>query len=446
MAASSHAGVIRHSPAVVAVAAMTAVLVALGYGMNHTSYTVWGGLWVAPVLIVLSLPVAGRAARLDGPAIGRIVLLAAVTKVLAAPLLRYWVAFSLYGGASDAALYHRSGTELAPLFRDGIYQGLGRISGTRFVEILTGQVYTVTGPTRLGGFMVFSWLSFLGLYLFYRAFRTVYPDGDGRRYALLVFFFPTLLFWPSSIGKEAVMIFFLGAAAFGAAQLLSGRFRGLVSLGLGLWGAAVVRPHMALILAAALVVATPIAVLRGAASTELRQRSRLSSAVLLLGLVLAGSTLIGVAEQFFGVESLNTQTAQEKIDETTRRLGESGSAFSGFSPNNPVGFVLSGVTVLFRPFPFEARNPQALLTSLEGVALLGFCAMSLRRVIRLPADAIRRPYVAFALVYVFAFVYAFSSLHNFGILARQRSQLLPVLFVLLCLPERARSPVPDAVS
>jgi hypothetical protein len=37
-------------------------------------------------------------------------------------------------------------------------------------------------------------------------------------------------------------------------------------------------------------------------------------------------------------------------------------------------------------------------------------------------------------VYALAFIYAFSSLANFGILARERSQLLPVLFVVLCIP------------
>ena len=56
-----------------------------------------------------------------------------------------------------------------------------------------------------------------------------------------------------------------------------------------------------------------------------------------------------------------------------------------------------------------------------------------------PLELLRRPYVAFALVYTFAFIYAFSSLGNFGILARQRSQLLPVLFVVLCIPKRAAS-------
>lgn len=425
-------------PAVVL--AMAALLVALAWGMNHTSYVIWGGLWVAPVLLVLSLGVAHRTARLDGDAIGRIVLVAAAVKVVVAPLLRYWMAFGLYDGASDAMLYHRSGALLAPLFRQGIYRDLGEISGTRFLEILTGQVYTLTGPTRLGGFMVFSWLSFLGLYLFYRAFRTAYPDGNGSRYALLVFFFPSLLFWPSSIGKEAFMVLVLGAAALGAAQLFTGRFRGLVWVALGLWGAAVVRPHMALIVGAGLVAAAPLAVLRGGAHSHRRQRGRLASAMLLVALFFGGSTLIGVAEDFFGLESLNTQTAREQLDETTRRSGKSGSTFTGYSPHHPVGFVLSGVTVLFRPFPFEVRNVQALVTSLEGLVLLALVVLSLRRLARLPRELLRRPYVAFAVVYTFAFVYAFSSLENFGILARQRVQLLPVLFVVLCI---ARSGAAD---
>jgi hypothetical protein len=66
------------------------------------------------------------------------------------------------------------------------------------------------------------------------------------------------------------------------------------------------------------------------------------------------------------------------------------------------------------------------------------CALSVRRLARLPRELARRPYVAFAVVYTFAFIYAFSSLVNFGILARQRSQLLPALFVVLCLPEPER--------
>jgi hypothetical protein len=423
----------NHAP-VTAVVVMAATLLALGYGMNHTAYNVWGGFWVAPVLLILSVPVAARAARREGDRIGRIVLVAAAVKVSAAPLLRYWMAYSLYGGSSDSAGYHAAGVVLAPLFRHGVYQNLGKVSGTRFIEILTGQVYALTGPTLLGGFMVFSWFSFLGCYLFYRAFRTAYPDGDGRRYALLVFFFPTMLFWPAAIGKEAFMILILGAGALGAAQLLTGGFRGLAWLGLGLWGAAVVRPHMALIAGTGLAVAAPLAVLRGGVSGETRRRGRLGGAVLVVVLLVAGPALIGVAQKFFNLQSLNAETAQEVLDQTTLQSGKSGSTFTTFSPNNPVGFVLAGATVLFRPFPFEVRNAQAILTSLEGLALLGLCFLSRRRLARLPRELTRRPYLAFAVVYTLAFIYAFSSISNFGILARERSQLLPGLFVILCVP------------
>ena len=45
------------------------------------------------------------------------------------------------------------------------------------------------------------------------------------------------------------------------------------------------------------------------------------------------------------------------------------------------------------------------------------------------------PSLVFGFVYTLAFVYAFSALQNFGILARERSQLLPALFVLLCIPK-----------
>ncbi|MDQ1497316.1 MAG: hypothetical protein QOI86_656, partial [Actinomycetota bacterium] len=60
-----------------------------------------------------------------------------------------------------------------------------------------------------------------------------------------------------------------------------------------------------------------------------------------------------------------------------------------------------------------------------------------RRLARLPAELFRRPYVVFGLVYTLTFIYAFSALGNFGILARERSQVLPALFVVLCIPTQA---------
>jgi hypothetical protein len=50
--------------------------------------------------------------------------------------------------------------------------------------------------------------------------------------------------------------------------------------------------------------------------------------------------------------------------------------------------------------------------------------------------------VAFVLVYSGLFVVAFSSIANFGILARERTQLLPFFLVLLAVPASRPRPAP----
>jgi len=42
--------------------------------------------------------------------------------------------------------------------------------------------------------------------------------------------------------------------------------------------------------------------------------------------------------------------------------------------------------------------------------------------------------MTYALVYLAVFFFAFGTISNFGILARQRSQAMPFVFVLLALP------------
>ena len=52
----------------------------------------------------------------------------------------------------------------------------------------------VVGVTRLATFLVFSWLSFIGCVLFFRAFTLTFPRADHRRYAYMLFFLPSIIF------------------------------------------------------------------------------------------------------------------------------------------------------------------------------------------------------------------------------------------------------------
>ena len=109
------------------------------------------------------------------------------------------------------------------------------------------------------------------------------------------------------------------------------------------------------------------------------------------------------------------------------------------------------VSVLFRPFPWEARNIQSLVAALESTGLIYLAWRCRDRLRGLPHTVRTRPYVACAVAYSLGFVVAFSSFANFGILTRQRVQVFPFVLVLLALPlvvrearsrSRASSPKP----
>ncbi len=65
------------------------------------------------------------------------------------------------------------------------------------------------------------------------------------------------------------------------------------------------------------------------------------------------------------------------------------------------------------------------------MCLFGAAAGSLAR---LPVLALRYPYVAFAVVFTLLSALAFSGFGNFGLLARERVQLFPLVLVVLALP------------
>ncbi|MGH9025805.1 MAG: hypothetical protein ACRDWD_06795 [Acidimicrobiia bacterium] len=416
-----------------------AYLLWLCWAMAYASYDVWGALIVAPVLFAISIPLVLRLTRDDESWVTNLILIALVCKLLAA-LIRYFVVFEIYGGG-DSVEYHEWGSIVAPQFRGGDFDvDIERgVIGTGFMRILTGVVYAFTGTTQMGGFLVYSLLGFWGLYLFYRAFRIGFPAGDHRRYAVLVFFLPSLLFWPSSIGKEAWMTFTLGLAAYGAARLFTQQRGGFALFGLGLVATLMVRPHVALVVAI------------GAAAAYLVRRpkrpSLLSPAAKGVGiLVLVGGAALVMSqvETFFGVSRLDQESVDQILTTTEDRSSQGGSEYELERSSSPVGLAQAAVAVVFRPWPTEVNSGTAAFASLEGMFLLGLLFCSGRRFMSLPWVALRTPYLAMAMTYTVLFIYAFSSVANFGIISRQRVQLYPFLLVLFCVLPGARPPKEEA--
>jgi hypothetical protein len=424
------------------------VAVGLGSGLLGSTFTalgllvlLWarsGGLLVVlflvPILLCASWPAFVRQARREHvPSLANLLLLALILKLLGS-LARYWVAFYVYGGTADAAMYHEYGRRLAVRFWAADFStGLPSLSGTDFIRFFTGLVYTITGPSIYAGFLLYGWLAFWGMFYMYRAFVIAVPDGNRRSYARLLFFLPSMLYWPSSIGKEAWMLFALGLTAYGTARLLTGRtWRGLAVAAAGVWLGTLVRPHIAGMAGFAMLVAYLLA----------RPPRRLGAMgpvmkVLALGvLVAAAMVLLGQTRSYLVNKGIDPEEGVSSVlAESSRRTTQGGSSFESPSAiTSPARFPMATVTILFRPFLFEAHNAQAAVTALESTVLLCL-TVARRRAIWAAIRGIRSlPYVAFVLVYGALFVLAFSSIGNFGILARERTQLLPFFLVLLAVP------------
>jgi hypothetical protein len=403
------------------------------YAMERTTYDVWGALWVAPALIAISVPILLRFARGEpNPRIGRLLVMALVLK-LAASIPRYYMVAYLYG-YGDSYGYANTAIELRQDFLIGDFSlaplGVDSRIGTQFVEIITGIVYTVIGPSFIGGFLFFSWISFWGLFFFYRAFRVGIPDGDTTRYALLVFLLPSMLFWPSSIGKEAWMTLALGIATYGSVLLLARRRGASIYLVAGLAGILAVRPHVAALVVAGLGFAY---VLRGRSEQRGVPLGRVRT---VLGLVAIGTVTFFVIRRvaaFFELEEFNLDTAAQTIEYAEGQSAQGGSEFSGGGlsiSNLPINLI----TVLFRPFPFEVHNIPALLAALEGTVLMLLFVLSWPRLRTIPGRLRKQPYVTFCLTYTLLFCLVFSAFQNFGILARERVMVYPFVLVLLALP------------
>jgi hypothetical protein len=407
------------------------------YAMQHSTYDVWGAFLVAPVLVALSVPVLLRFARTEQDArIGRLLVIALILK-LAASIARYYMAFHIYGG-SDAARYADVGARLAADFRNLDFSlaplGGASIVGSAFMELVTGAVYAVIGPSFVGGYLVFSWLGFWGLFFFYRAFRVAVPDGDARRYALLLFLLPSMLFWPSGIGKEAWMMLALGLTAYGSALLLTRRRGALAHLVAGLAATLVVRPHVALLIFAGILVAY---VLRGRGAARVVALGRVRTVVGLAGLAGATMLVLGQVAQFVGADEFNVETATEALDDAQRNTAQGGSEFASSGGPSLTKMPVNVVTVLFRPFLFEAHNFQTLLTAFEGSLLLVLFMRSLPRLRSVPGRLRKQPYLTLCVTFTLGFCFVFSSFQNFGILTRERVQVYPFVLVLVALPAAA---------
>lgn len=423
-------------------------VVGVAVGLERINFDVIVGVMTLLFLTMVSIPALRYVSRVEKDPKLLPILYGALAAKVVGTLVRYFFITVIYNDNGDAGVYSGAGAILMQSYRQGIFAvevpGLSaRGAETARIAMVVGFIYLITGVSRYAASFVFSWMCFTGQVLMYRAFKRGVPEGDHRRYAVLVLFLPSMLFWPSSIGKEALMVFCIGFVSYGAAQLLGARVKisGIVTFSLGAAGLLFIRPHMALIAITALGFAAAVSTVVGFSGEVDKKAKSKAFAVRMVALVVLIGGGLGATTQVskvLGDGTEGTAGITGVLARTQAQTAEGGSKFNAVAVTNPAQFPAATVTVLFRPFPWEARNLNGVIASGEGFLLLTLMVIGRRRLLSWARMLGKRPYLVFCLAYAATFIVAFSYIGNFGILARQRTQMLPLALTPLGMPLAAR--------
>jgi len=389
-------------------------------------------LLVAGILFGLGRMVIRRVAYAEANEwLIRILTISLVLHLLAAPG-QIFVVDHFYHGIADWNRYVRQGSALSGHFRHFNFTTAGtdvrQLVNDGSVSIAAGIVMTLVGVNQLATFLVMSWLSFIGAIFFFRAFTLTFPGADHRRYALMLFLMPSLIFWTADISKESLMMLALGMISFGAAKFLARKRGGFVLVAPGVFIGAYVRPNELLLILVGFVVAMTIPT-AGA-------RKTFSGVKRLIGLVfLAGLLLLAV--------NVTVRYLHHGLNSAALQTTNANNAATGFSGNIPYSsnFVYLPrdiYEVLFNPLLFNAHGFGQRIAALENTVIVVLILISLRNLRMVPRAAFARPYVMLCAVYTAMFLYTFAALGNLGLIERERTMMLPFLLVLLCIPRTPR--------
>ncbi|MEZ9198477.1 hypothetical protein [Shewanella sp. 10N.286.54.B9] len=314
----------------------------------------------------------------------------------------FYLLYILKNGG-DATTYFLKGAEPLVDFKPGTVAVIYLVNLLHQLEL-----------SILGMFLVFNIFGVIGLCAFYGALNKVTSNSSLylRRVVLLAVFLPSVSFWSSGLGKDAISFMAMGLALYAALNFR----KQLPLLSLAILFMLLVRPHIAGMMVIALSI-----------SVFLQKDIPLIPKIIIGGLSLAGMVvMVPFALNYAGLES-DASDLESYID---KRQGYNQKGGGGVDISS-MSLPMQMTTYIVRPLPFEARSISQLLASIDNVFLLALLLMGLKakvkyRKLKLVGNR------AFMWSYVgICWVLLSMTTANLGIAMRQKWMFVPILLFLL---------------
>ena len=288
--------------------------------------------------------------------------------------------------------------------------------GTAAVKITSIFFVHVLGLSFLSTFLAFNVMGFIGLLAVDASLRVATENKSKyiRGLATVIVFLPSISFWTSGIGKDAIAFMASGFALWAALNLKRRWWLMVPAVVMML----LIRPHVGAIMVMAL-----------GGSVLLERKVPLSQRLMLGAVAVAASAvMVPLALNYAGVgENASADDVASYIENRQQYNTQGGGGIDIASMSPPMQLF----AYLFRPLPIEARSAFALAASVDNIILLflfiaGGRQILKRRKLDLPGN---RPFMWIFSLMTWGILAVTTA--NLGISLRQKWMFAPMLIFLL---------------
>lgn len=279
----------------------------------------------------------------------------------------------------------------------------------------------------LSCFLVFNIFGAIGLLAFDGAMKhaTKNKSASLRRLGTLIVFLPSVSFWSSGLGKDAISFLAMGLALWAALQLNKRILLMTVAIFLML----VVRPHIAGMMVIGLAV-----------SVVFDKNANIIRRLLLSILAIVGTAImVPFALDYAGVsDSGGVDGLVNYVEDRQSYNMEGGGGVDIANMSLPMQLF----TYMFRPVIFEARSITSLAAGIDNLILLYLFIMGLYALISKKPKSFDENRKFMWVYVILAWIVLAMTSANLGIAVRQKWMFAPILiFLLISLVGKDRKPV-----
>jgi len=294
------------------------------------------------------------------------------------------------------------------------------IQGTIFAMVNLVWLQQQIIPSFHAAKVSFAMLGLIAVYVFYRGL-IIFLKKEKIRLFYFFIFFPSILFWSSTLGKESISLLGMALYAYGVIGWHCRRERlYFLILTLGILLSMYLRVWFVLILL------PPLAVLL---FLDLKKSGK-------IWFLISGISFIILFKNIF-IKFFQPQILGKLVDlanRMSRGFDAGGSALGLHESFLDIGQMLAYIprglfTALFRPLLLEVHNLFGFFTGCENFLILMFLFLA---VFKIRWADLREPLFTWAILLILAWgsIYSFLA-YNLGTITRYRLQILPILLSVI---------------